>query len=233
VYIEGVDFAYNHHTTELFTFFGCNFIATGGDTNVQTLTGSYGTLAETYEFSYQYGSDSDYQVDEISANCGSLIFTSQDGIGRGVCFDGDEHYHTIFTSTLLGSMIDGEYPNTKAELMGSYLDYLTQPVVSVDDPDDLHVSLVLNNHPNPFSRTTTISLSGRMPLYDSYQISIYNIKGECVRELKPHSYDINTIEVEWNGKDNMDKDVNSGLYFYSLKINGKTIAINKCLLVNQ
>jgi len=233
VYIEGVDFAYNHYTTELFTFFGCNFIATGGDTNVQTLTGLNGTLAEGYEFTYQYGTDSDYQVDEISANGGSLILTSQDGIGRGVCYDGYQHYHTIFTSTLLGSMINAESPNTKAELMGSYLDFLTQPVVSVEDPDDPHASLVLNNYPNPFSRSTTISFSGRMTLYDSYQISIYNIKGECVRDLQPHSYDINTLEVEWNGKDNTDKDVKSGLYFYSLKINGKNVAIKKCLLVNQ
>lgn len=233
MYIEGVDFAYNHHTTPLFTFFGCNFIATGGDTNVQTLYGRENSFTQGYQFTYQYGSDSDFRVDEITANGGSLILTSQEGIGRGVCYDGNEYYHTIFTSTLLGSMIDGNSPNTKAELMGSYLDYLTQPVVSVEDPDDPHASIVLNNYPNPFSLSTTISFSGKMNVYDSYQISIYNIKGECVRNLQPHANDINIIEVEWNGKDNTDKDVNSGLYFYSLKINGITLSINKCLLVNQ
>ena len=125
VYIEGVDFASGHYYTTLFSYFGCNYVHNGYSYNVQSLIGVGGTFAEDYEFNYQYGSDSDYSVDEIGADEGTIFFVSQDDKGRGVCYGGGGQYRTIFTSTLLGSMIDGVGDNTKANLMSDYFSYLT------------------------------------------------------------------------------------------------------------
>jgi len=90
-----------------------------------------------------------------------------------------------------------------------------------------------NNFPNPFSGSTTFSFSGNFNRHDYYQVSIYNVKGELVKDLSPQSLLADTIQIEWNGKDDCNHKVNSGLYFYTLKINGKTEVIEKCLLVNH
>jgi len=37
--------------------------------------------------------------------------------------------------------------------------------------------------------------------------------------------------ILWNGKDDSDKFVSSGIYFYKLNVNGKTEAVTKCLLL--
>ena len=132
VYIEGVDFAKDHHNYNLFNYFGCNYVHDGYSANVHYLIGVDGTFAENYQFNYQYDSDSDYSVDEISADEGTIFFTSQEGKGRGVCYDGGGQYRTIFTSTLLGAMINGVGNNTKANLMTEYLSYLTSPPGTIE-----------------------------------------------------------------------------------------------------
>ena len=219
MYVEGVDFAFNHYPCPIFSYFGCNFIDDGDSLNVQNLIGESGTLAEGYQFEYQYGSDSDYQVDEISANEGTLIFTSQDGKGRGVCYDGGEQYHTIFTSTLFGAMIDGESPNTKAELMSSYLAYLTQPFVSTDEHNSLSEFIVVNNYPNPFNPATTISFS--VAQTSSFvNLEVFNIKGQKIKTfpvILSSESSLGKGSIVWNGTDDNNQPVSSGIYFYKLK----------------
>jgi hypothetical protein len=39
------------------------------------------------------------------------------------------------------------------------------------------------------------------------------------------------LSVTWNGTDKNNKPVSSGIYFYKLKVNGKTEAVKKCLLL--
>ena len=131
VYVEGVDFGSDHYYTELFSYFGCNYLGDGFTNNVQYLMGLSGTFTAGLQFSYQYGADTDYLVDQIDENEGTLFFVSQDGIGRGVCYDGEDQYRTIFTSTLFGAMIEGPEISTKAYLMENYLNYLFPPINAI------------------------------------------------------------------------------------------------------
>ena len=39
------------------------------------------------------------------------------------------------------------------------------------------------------------------------------------------------IQLSWNGDDESDKSVSSGIYYYKLNVNGKTEAVKKCLLL--
>ena len=231
VYIEGVDFASDHYYTDLFSYFGCNYIHDGYSYNVQSLIGVGGTFAEDYEFNYQYDSDSDYSVDEIGADEGTLFFTSQDEKGRGVYYDGEGQYHTIFTSSLLGAMIDGARPNTKATLMSSYLSYLTQPFVDVDETAISSTEYkLIQNYPNPFSNSTVISYSINGKNDTNASIQIYNLKGELVKEFANLPLYNNLGEVVWNWTDDNCNPVANDLYFY--KINGiENCQIKKMVLM--
>ena len=70
--------------------------------------------------------------------------------------------------------------------------------------------------PNPFSNSTTISLSLTTNLHELSRIKIYNVKGQLVRELKIENLKFKMNEVVWDGRDEKGNDVKSGVYFYKL-----------------
>jgi len=90
----------------------------------------------------------------------------------------------------------------------------------------------LSNHPNPFNPSTTISFSLNTEITENTKIEIYNLKGQKVK-----SYPINSLPdspintITWNGTDQNGHPVSSGVYYYKLSTNGKTQAVNKCLLL--
>ena len=87
----------------------------------------------------------------------------------------------------------------------------------------------MNNFPNPFNPSTTISFS--IPEECNIELSIYNIKGQKVKTLVKEKFESGKHSVIWFGKDNSNKKCSSGIYFYQLKVNGKSRAIKKCLLL--
>jgi hypothetical protein len=79
---------------------------------------------------------------------------------------------------------------------------------------------LLNNYPNPFNPTTTISFSLTTEHTESTELVIYNMKGQKVRTLYPFpsgSCRIGTRSVIWDGTDENNQLVSSGIYFYKLK----------------
>ncbi len=91
------------------------------------------------------------------------------------------------------------------------------------------------NYPNPFnpsnvgrSSTTTISFS--IPENKKVDLSIYNIKGQKVTTLITDKLSAGNHTVIWNGNDNNDKKVASGIYFYKLETKKKFL-IRKMLLL--
>jgi len=90
-------------------------------------------------------------------------------------------------------------------------------------------SIKLNNHPNPFNPTTTISFS--IPEEGNIDLAIYNIKGQMIKSLLNDQIVAGEHSVIWNGKDTSGKKVGSGVYLYKLNVNGKTEAVKKCLLL--
>jgi len=92
----------------------------------------------------------------------------------------------------------------------------------------------LKNFPNPFGTKsnkagTTISFS----LTKSGQavVEIYNIKGQKIKTLMDAYTSPGTFELYWNGKDDNNRKVASGTYFYRLTLDGEERAYEKMLLV--
>jgi len=79
------------------------------------------------------------------------------------------------------------------------------------------------NFPNPFNATTNIryALPGgdrMVPLHTT--LKIYNILGQEVWTLVDEQQDAGLYLITWNGRDNRDNGVPSGIYFYQLLVNG-------------
>ncbi len=74
---------------------------------------------------------------------------------------------------------------------------------------------LLNNYPNPFNPETNIAFSIKEA--GNVMIEVYNMKGQLVKTLINEHLDAAYHVVTWNGKDNSEKSVSSGVYFYKMK----------------
>jgi peptidase C10-like protein/Spi protease inhibitor/type IX secretion system substrate protein len=78
----------------------------------------------------------------------------------------------------------------------------------------------LQNYPNPFNPSTTISFSSNFKFTEDTELNIYNMKGQ---KIKTFSFQDgitatgSSCSISWNGTDENDQAVPSGIYFYRLK----------------
>lgn len=94
---------------------------------------------------------------------------------------------------------------------------------AVDDVPNIET--LLNAYPNPFSTSTTISYA-TTNLHESTQIKIYNIKGQLVRTLAVCSFSnpcLSMCEAVWDGNDEKEYEVSSGVYFYRISTDNQHI----------
>ena len=85
-----------------------------------------------------------------------------------------------------------------------------------------------SNYPNPFNPTTTIIYS--LAEDCNATLEIYNVKGQKVCTLANGMQESGYHQVIWNGTDENNRSVSSGLYFYRLHNEDKTIT-KKMLMV--
>jgi hypothetical protein len=84
------------------------------------------------------------------------------------------------------------------------------------------------NYPNPFNPATTISYS--LIADGNVELCVFNTKGQKVKTLVNGSTVAGEHSVQWNGTDDSNAKVSSGLYFYRLKTAEKTINRKMVLL---
>jgi hypothetical protein len=99
----------------------------------------------------------------------------------------------------------------------------------MEDITNTQFNQLYTNHPNPFNPSTTISYS----LADNIQnpkIEIYNIKGQKVKSYRLEEK-AGENSIIWHGKDENDRGVSSGVYFYRLLNEGKVEDTKKMLLI--
>jgi hypothetical protein len=94
----------------------------------------------------------------------------------------------------------------------------------------------LKNYPNPFSnsansRNSGTNISFTIEKRSDVEISVYNSKGQKVRTLTKENYDAGEHSVFWNGKNESNKKVASGVYLYRMNVDGRVVQTNKCLVV--
>jgi len=93
----------------------------------------------------------------------------------------------------------------------------TPTVVERSNGDIPDTFTLFANYPNPFNPSTTICYS--LPTSADIRLNIYNLKGEKVRTLINQHQSAGTFETSWNGSNDNNVRVASGIYIYRMEIN--------------
>lgn len=119
--------------------------------------------------------------------------------------------------------------NNKWQVWGSFteLDW----VEGISDPSSLqeiNSFKLFQNYPNPFNPETTIEF------YLSHdaevRLEIINLLGQKVRTLVAERKVAGLHQATWDGKDDLERAVSGGIYFYRLKIQDQIISRKMILL---
>ncbi len=97
------------------------------------------------------------------------------------------------------------------------LDNIVVEETPVSVEDELSVALVtrLNkNYPNPFNPVTSISFS--LKETSEVKLEIFNVKGQKVKTLLNNDLSAGEHTIKWNGRNDNNSEVGSGVYFYRL-----------------
>ncbi len=97
-----------------------------------------------------------------------------------------------------------------------------------DNTAPVLVTELRSNYPNPFNPETTINFSVKEN--GPVSVSVYNVKGQLVRNLVNDVRSAGNHSVVWNGKDNNGRDVSSGVYYYKMNA-GKYSSTKKMVLM--
>ncbi|MCK5051962.1 MAG: right-handed parallel beta-helix repeat-containing protein [Candidatus Cloacimonetes bacterium] len=127
----------------------------------------------------------------------------------------------VYTVSLIvsdGYSNDTEIKDNYIEVTGAGTDFI---VISPK-------TRLYRNHPNPFNPTTTIKFS--LQNNSNVELSVYNIKGQKIKTLTHNKFTKGSHSIIWSGEDENNKQVASGIYFYQLKTDSKTIT-KKCILM--
>jgi Ca-activated chloride channel homolog len=89
---------------------------------------------------------------------------------------------------------------------------------------------LLGNFPNPFNPVTyirfEITKDDHMPAY----VRIYNVKGQLIKVLGLITHGKGAYQVMWDGTDQQNKSISSGVYFYTLEW-GNEILTGKMIML--
>jgi hypothetical protein len=84
------------------------------------------------------------------------------------------------------------------------------------------------NYPNPFNPVTTIRYA--LPEASDVRLTIYNVLGQQVRILVQDRQEAGYYQVAWDGKDDSERAVSSGIYLYRFESKG-LVQTQKMLLL--
>lgn len=182
-----------------------------------------GTYSLQLQFSENYYDESGKRVFDIYCN-DSLIVSDLDifsQAGQYAAFNltvdsltvNEGSINLFFSSSEFG---DGLYEWRGGTLNGLVIEQLG--VMETDDRDTAPIKFGLGqNYPNPFNQSTSINfyVGQTAPV----TLDIYNLRGQLVRRLVDSVLQAGSQSVKWNGLDDSNRPVSSGVYLYQMKSN--------------
>ena len=124
----------------------------------------------------------------------------------------------VFKSDSIYTEYNDNFPTMTVKAISYFYDSLTVNVK--DEPSNNPKNYYLGNaYPNPFNPTTTIQYD--IP-EDSYvKINIFNSLGEVIKTLVDEEKTKGNCFVTWDGRNEANKVVSSGIYFFTFEATGK------------
>ena len=101
---------------------------------------------------------------------------------------------------------------------GNSIYFNESTIVGVDENSSGSFNYKLyNNYPNPFNPSTKIKYTIGEP--SNVRILVYDSLGRNVKTLIDKYQSSGNYEITWNGSDDLNRNVSSGIYFYQLSCN--------------
>jgi len=135
----------------------------------------------------------------------------------GICYSFSDYYMDSATPLFNGLAI--KFTTTPPDPYQSESD-IALPLPAVT----LH-----QNYPNPFNPTTSIAFTLKDPAVVG--LHIYNLRGQRVKTLLTERRDAGNHTVIWNGTNDINEPVASGVYFYQLQTSTNQSMIKKMILM--
>lgn len=118
---------------------------------------------------------------------------------------------------------------TRVHVLREILTFFQVPNDSMEHSDVPGVeAFFARNYPNPFNPATRIEFN--LPETGHLKLKIYNVRGELVKTLIDETRPAGADFIMWDGTNEQNSHVSSGVYFYEARTGGK-IHINKMALV--
>jgi hypothetical protein len=97
-------------------------------------------------------------------------------------------------------------------------DFIMQAPTANDDSVTPGIPAMITNYPNPFNPNTNILFTA--PKDSQVSVKIFNIKGQCIKNLLNTNVKAGNHVLTWDGTDNNGNGVTSGIYMVSMRGNG-------------
>lgn len=196
--------------------------------NPPSTTGAPGSVADglTFNLASPFGTTALF-VDSLATTDGTPVFDMTVPTGySAIQYDGN--YKLVFSTLDFGGLVDGTFPNTKAEFMRRVLGFLYAPL-SIDDQGLVPMTFAVSqNFPNPFNPTTTISY--QVPRSVNVTLQVYNVLGQRVKTLVNNRMDAGFYKAVWDGTNDYGAKVASGIYIYRLRA-GDFVQVKKMIMM--
>ncbi|MBM4399902.1 MAG: T9SS type A sorting domain-containing protein, partial [Candidatus Cloacimonetes bacterium] len=118
------------------------------------------------------------------------------------------------------AFLDNSSQVANAQLVTGVMVYEHYGTANNDNTIPQSGARLYQNYPNPFYNDTSISFN--LPKTQKAKLTIYNLKGQKVRTLLTGDAKSGLNTVKWDGKDDNDNPVSSGIYYYRLVAQSKT-----------
>ena len=86
----------------------------------------------------------------------------------------------------------------------------------------------VRNYPNPFNPEMYVKVA--LPEENNLTITVFNSLGQKIRLLVNGNYSPGYYNFKWDGKDDAERSVNSGMYFFRIQTDNKNYFL-KALMV--
>jgi len=124
---------------------------------------------------------------------------------------GTTYYWKVLPSNANGDAADAEVWS-----------FTTEPQVAIDSNSNLIPLdyVIEQNFPNPFNPETSITFG--LPKESKVRIDIYNVLGQLTATLINETQSAGYHTIKWNGRDQFDNPMKSGIYLYRISTDGYT-----------
>ncbi|MFZ4619570.1 MAG: CHRD domain-containing protein [Bacteroidota bacterium] len=143
----------------------------------------------------------------------NILVTSESGVNTAPAAG------TVITFTQYQSVKPGDIKTVVLKTLGVKMEQISMI------PEAFSLS---QNYPNPFNPSTRIEFG--LPVQSGVTLKVYDIIGREVATLFSGHRNAGRFTVEWNGKDQFNSSVASGIYFYRLEA-GSFIQTKKMILL--